>query len=92
MPEPYHTDTHPISFKLSEEEIALYENNPTKLVGRMYLPGKGENLWEVTEVAYRNTGWSTVEVEEEGTRARHKMLLEDFFRMLKQGVLQGVEF
>jgi hypothetical protein len=77
MPEPYHTDTHPISFKLDEEEIALYENNPTKLVGRMYLPGKGENLWEVTEVAYRNTGWSTV---------------EDFFRMLKQGVLQGVEF
>lgn len=87
----YYTDTGPSAHKLPSDEVARYEGNPPSVVGRKFVPGNGDDLWEITEVTYGQKGWSSLTLHVEGSEQNRRMVLDDFFALLKNGTVKGLD-
>lgn len=62
------------------------------MVGRLFVPGNGDRLWEVVEVVFSKKGWNSVVLHVEGKGERdQKMVLEDFVELLKNGMVEIVD-
>lgn len=86
----YHTETAPCTRIIEPDELTGYIQTPTTIVGKKFIPKDGEDIWEVMEVTFGKGGWSSI-VQFEGHDEKHRMIFEDFVRMLKQGTLNVVE-